>query len=181
MSQLLKQAKILLVCTQTSLRTSLRKALCDMGADNKLIEIASDMQQVKSRLSKDPINILITDSDIGDKEKGLDLIELFEKNNPVSKNRIFILMTGQSTPFLMADFVLKGGDCILNKPFTNDTFIKTIKALINEKENRPIEDTLVLDIQDVLKAKDLAKAISILRDFKDQSCSQALYSQAIVS
>jgi DNA-binding response OmpR family regulator len=180
MSKISYKGIILLVSSHTSHRSGLRKTLCDLGADNKNIEVAASFDQAKERLSQEPVNIIITDDDIGDKETGFDLLHWHEKNNPVSKSRIFVLMSSQATPFLMADFAIKGGDSIINKPFKNETFINTVAALISDKQNISHEVELVQDIQDAVKWNDVSKALELLGRFKNSSSSEAYLAKGIV-
>ncbi len=180
MSNLLKNGHILLVSSQTSHRSGLRKTLCDLGADNKNIEVAADFNQAKERLSHGTINLIISDDEIGEKESGIDLIELHEKNNPVSRTRIFILMTSQASPFLMADFTLRGGDTLISKPFKNDTFIKSLQASLLEKDNVSVEEGTLWDIQDAIRGENIDKALELITTFKNATSVEANLSRAII-
>lgn len=180
MSKLIQSFHILLVSPHTSHRAGLRKTLCDMGAENRFVEVAGDFARAKERLTKTPVNMLITDDELSETESGLELLDLHLKNNPNSRNRIFILMTSQTTPFLMADFALKGGDCIINKPFRNETLISSVSNILKEKENIRVEDGLILDVQDAIRVNDHDRAREVLETFKNPTCLEANYAKAIV-
>lgn len=177
MSYSLKDSVILLVSPQPSHRSSLRKSLCDLGASNKLIEVSPDFNQAKARLTQGAVDIVITDDEFNETQSGMDLIELHEKNNPISRKRLFILMTSQTSPFFMAEFVLRGGDNIINKPFRNEIFINTIKGLVLDRDKMPEEEGLVFDVLDSLKQNDLEKAAQYIANFKNDTCVQAQYSK----
>lgn len=181
MSKPFKQGTVLLVTSQVSQRSGIRKTLSDMGMDNKLIEIAGDYEQAKTRLSKSPINLLITDDEIGADKKGMDLLELQRQNNPVSKERIFVLMVNESSPFLMADFSLNGGDIMISKPFTNEAFISTLTQAITTKEKLSPNECLALDIHDAVRSLNLEKANDLMTSFKDPNSLHAIYSRALIN
>jgi hypothetical protein len=138
------------------------------------------LSRLKNVCLKKTVNILITEDDIGKDQTGLDLIALFEANNPKSRSRVFVLMTGQTTPFLMADFTYRGGDCIINNPFKNDALIKTLTNILHEKDNLSFEDGLVCDIQDAINTNNIPQALEIYASFKNLSSQQSNYSKAII-
>jgi DNA-binding NarL/FixJ family response regulator len=176
----LKKLSILLVSSKTTHRAGLRKMLCDMGADNHFIEIAADYTQASERLSKSPMNILISDDDVSEKYSALDLIPLHAANNENSRDRLFILMSGDQDPFLVSQFILKGGDLIIEKPFTNDVFAKALRKILKLKQSLSADEGLALDIQDALKAKDFKKAKESFSFFEDQHSQAALFSKALI-
>lgn len=180
MTKFLTQGQVLIVCPQISLRSSLRKNLCDLGVNNTNITVAADFNQAAERLKGKPVNLLIADSEINENKNGIELFPLFVKNNPVSQNRVFVLIASCSTPFLMADFSLKGGDGIIHRPFTNDSFNKAIKSFVDEKEKMLPEDVLTYEIQDALDLKEMAKAQELVKHFKDPHCSQAYFCQGLI-
>lgn len=181
MSKPFKKGTALLVTSQVSQRSGLRKTLFDMGVENKLIDVAADYEQAKLRLSSSPVNLLVTDDEIGKDKKGMDLIDLHRQNNPNSAERIFVLMVNESSPFLMADFSLKCGDILINKPFTNVTFTNTLSQAITTKEKLSPEECLALEIQDALRGPELDKAQNLMKKFKNPESVHALYSKAIIN
>ena len=81
MNEFLKDAFVLIVSSKPSHRTGVRKILVDLGASNHHIESTPDFAQAKERLTKEPVNILISDDDIGSQGTAIDLIKLFTQNN----------------------------------------------------------------------------------------------------
>src|SRR5690606_19708371 len=118
--------------------------------ENSQIEIAADFNQAREKLKSQQFHILITDDEIGPKEKGIELLPLHEKNMPSSRLRTFVMLTSHSTPFVIADFILKGGDVIIGRPFTKDAFIKAIDKALKAKDNIGHDEGLLLDVQDAL-------------------------------
>lgn len=180
MIKLIEKFNILLVSPHTSHRSGLRKTLCDLGADNGRIEVAADYDRARERLEKGPIHLLITDDELSDQERGISLLDLQMASNPDSRSRIFILMSSHSTPFLMADFVLKGGDCIISKPFKNETLIKTISTVLKEREAIRPEEGLVMDVQDALQLNDPDKALGFLSAFVNVASPEVSFARAII-
>lgn len=175
-SEYLKKTTILLVSSQTSLRSGLRKLLCDLGADNRAVEIASDFDQALTRLkSRDPVNFIITDDEIGGNHTGLELIPLHENNNPISRKRIFIMLSGEINPFILSNFTVKGGDLLLKKPYTNQAFTASIQELIAKKENFSPDERNAQDVLDALKIRDLNMAMDSYNRFADKNTHPALY------
>lgn len=179
MSSLL-EGKILLISSQPSQRSGLRKTLSDIGADNKLIDMANTFQQAKEKLAQEVINIVITDDDIEGHTKGFEILDMHIRNNKSYKDRLFILMVNEATPFLLSEFILKGGDTVVNKPFKNDTFIKTIKEAIQTKENLSSDEALSFEIQDAINTNDRERAQDLVDKFSDSSSVPALLARATV-
>lgn len=180
MSKPIEKFQILLVSPHTSHRSGLRKTLCDLGADNRLIEVAGDFARAKERLVKGHVHLLIADDELSEHERGMDLLDIQIANNQDSKNRIFILMSSLATPFLMADFALKGGDCIISKPFKNDTLIKTISNILKERETMKPEEALVMNVRDALQVNDTEKAQALISSFKNAASPEASFARAIL-
>lgn len=181
MKDSLKTKKILLVSSQTSHRSGIRKSLCDVGADNALIEVAADFSQAQEKLAVQSFHILITEDEIGPHNQGIDLLALHEKNMPSTRDRIFLLMTSNPSPFVIADFTLKGGDILLNKPFTRDTFIKAIEKTLKEKSNVTLEEGLLFNIQDALRENNITLAKQKLEEFPNPEDSLACQARALIA
>ena len=180
MKSLLKNKSVLLVSPHTSYRAGLRKTLADLGADNSLIEMAPNLEAAKDRLTRAPINILITDGEI-DEKSGLELLGPHIENNPLVKDRLFVLAADEHSPFLEAEFQLKGGDLILKKPFNNETFISNIQRLLADKTKIHDDIVSLSGIEQALESHHIDKAIDILKSFRDSSSFEALYAQGKIS
>jgi tetratricopeptide (TPR) repeat protein len=182
MANFLQESKILLISSHTSHRSGLRKTLVDMGVNNKSIQVASDFQQAKDILEKGRINILVSDEDIGKGHFATDLLELHRKNNPVSDERFFLLMMdSEVTPFILADFILKGGDMSLSKPFKNASFIEILQKLIEKKSNLTPDDKGMHNIEDLIAVGDCAQAQEALKKIKNQESVQYFYANGLIA
>lgn len=180
MSDLLKKWKFLIVSAQISQRSGLRKLLLDNGADYNSIDVAANMNQVEERLAKGVVNMIISDDEIASEPVADRILDLHIKNNPVSRDRFFILMVNNPTPFLMADFSLKGGDVILNKPFKNETFISTLNKELSEREKASPDEQIFSKIQDAIALKELDEAFQKSLSFQNEQSFFALFSKALV-
>lgn len=180
MSNFLKQSTFLLVSSKPTMRSSLRKLLCDLGADNHSIEVASDFALATARLAKTPVNVIISDEDIGEKFSALDLIALHTANNHDSSSRLFILIAGDYSSFLKSDFIIKGGDLIISKPFTNATFTEAFLELIKAKNQMSPEQKTLSSLQDAVRLQDKNLALDYLGKFRDQSSQPALFCKGLI-
>lgn len=180
MNGLLKKWNYLIVSSQISQRSGLRKLLLDNGADYNSIEVAANMAQVEERLAKGVVNMIISDDEIASEPVADRILDLHIKNNPVSRDRFFLLMVNNPTPFLMADFSLKGGDVILNKPFKNETFISTLNKELSEREKAPPDALNFSRIQDAIALRELDEALQKSLIFQNEQSFFALFSKALV-
>ncbi len=180
MTSFLKGSSFLLVSSRPTHRSSLRKVLCDLGAENQFIDAASDFVQAKERLSKSGVNVVITDEDIGEKFSSIDLLPLHEKNTPRSNDRLFILMAADVSVFFKSEFTLRGGDLIISKPFTNATFTEAFLEIVKIKNAMAPDQKASLDIQDALKANKKDEALRILSSMKNPNSQSALFCKGLV-
>ena len=181
MSKFLKTAKILLVGYKPSNRSGLRKMLCDMGGDNRLIEVTADLEQTKERFSADPVNIVFIDDDFENQEVMYEVMKLHQVNNPISTQRLFILTAGVVSGPFRNEFSSKGGDLIIDKPFTIGSFSGAFNILLDGKVSLSPDEKSILNVEDALKKNDRLKAVEFLKAIKNQKSHPALYSQGIIS
>lgn len=180
MNELLKKWNFLIVSAQISQRSGLRKLLLDNGVGYNSIDVAANMAQVEERLAKGVVNMIITDDEIASEPVADRILNLHIKNNPVSRDRFFLLMVNNPTPFLMADFALKGGDVILNKPFKNETFISTLSKELSDREKAPPDELIFYKIQDAIAMKQLDEALQKSLSFQNEQSFFALFSKALI-
>jgi len=182
MSNFLQKSKILLISSHNSHRSGLRKTLIDLGVNNKNVEVASDYLQAKDILLKEPIQILISDEEIGKGHQASDLLELHRKNNPLREERFFIvLMDNEITPFTLADFTIRGGDMALSKPFKNDNFIKILVSMIEAKGKLSNDDKIMLTIEDLVAGGETIQATALLIKIKNKNSVQYFYSHGLIA
>lgn len=181
MKELFKKWNFLIVSSQITQRSGLRKLLIDMGVPYQSIEVAGNIKQVEERFAKGVVNMIITDDEIESTPVADKILDMHFKNNPSNRDRFFLLMINNPTPFLMADFSLKGGDAIINKPFKNDTMVATLTKHLNEREKATADEMLYYKVADALISKNLDEANQILETFKDKKSFFGLFSQAMVN
>ncbi|WP_408096617.1 hypothetical protein ACJVC5_16390 [Peredibacter sp. HCB2-198] len=180
MSDLFKKWNFLIVSAQISQRSGLRKLLLDIGVGYNSIDVAANISQVEERLAKGVVNMIITDDEIANESVADRILNLHIKNNPVSRERFFLLMVNNPTPFLMADFSLKGGNVILNKPFRNETLISTLHKELSEREKASPDEIIFSKIQDAIAMKQLDEAFQKALTFQNEQSFFALFSKALV-
>lgn len=181
MNKYLNSATILLVSSKTTHRSGLRKILCDLGADNHRIEIASDYAQAETRLAKkDVVNILISDDDIGEGGTAINLIHKHEVNNRQSRTRLFVLMSASSSDEFKSEFILRGGDVIVDKPFTNAAFTSAFQLAVEVKNGLGHDEGVAMDVSDALKSKNRDGAQQMLASFKNQNSWPAWHSHGLI-
>jgi CheY-like chemotaxis protein len=181
MNEFLKDAFVLIVSSKPSHRTGVRKILVDLGASNHHIESAPDFAQAKERLTKEPVNILICDDDIGSQGTAIDLIKLFTQNNPRAHSRLMILMPGSDTDQLRENFIKEGGDLIIDKPYTSATFITPFKKIIEDKYAYTFDEKMALDVEDALNKNNRDMALEYYKTIKNPNSPSASYSIGMIS
>jgi DNA-binding NarL/FixJ family response regulator len=182
MSDFLKSASILLISSKPAHRSGIRKLLFDNGADNQKIEVASDFNQAKERLSKGIVHIVVTDDDIGSEGTAIDLIKLLHENNSSNHSRLIVLMAGGGVGEDFRNLFLKsGGDLVIIKPYTSATFITPFNDIIQKKCNLSHDEKMALDVEDALNKNNKTKAMEFIKSMKNPNSSLAQYSLGIVS
>ena len=162
MSKFLKTATCLLVSSKPSARSGLRKMLCDLGANNQLIEVASDFNQASSRLKADPVNMVFMEDDFESQSSIFDLINVHKNHKQNSPDHLFILMAGQINPTYQAEFTSKGGDLIIPKPYTIGSFTTHFNELLERRDQRIKKEKALA----VLKQKQHDKARKVFGPIK---------------
>jgi len=180
MNKSYEKLKILILSPQINARSGIRKNLLDLGFNIKLIEVATEYPQAKTMLEQVGFNIVIADDDLG-KYSALDLIELQRKTCKKPHERIFIyLHSGEASPFVTADFLLKGGDLILPKPYKQDVLIKAVSQLVEEKEKIKGDANNAILIEDALLSSNIDLAKELFSKFQDSDSYYFYYSKGLI-
>jgi DNA-binding NarL/FixJ family response regulator len=181
MSEFLKSATILLVSSKPAHRSGVRKLLFDSGADNQRIEVASDFNQAKDRLSKEVVHIVITDDDIGEGGSAIDLIQLHNSNNTAHHSRLMVMMAGAVTEEFRQSFLKAGGDLVINKPYTSATFCTPFNDIILKKCSLSHDEKMALDVEAALNKNNKDQAIHFIKSMKNPKSPIAQYSLGMIS
>lgn len=134
MSDLLSKSACLLVSSKTSARAGLRKLLCNSGISNQLIDVAADFGQSSTLVSSKAPNFIFFDFEGEEWPFVLDLLKLFRSSFPERVGRYFVLIVGQLDEARRAEFEKAGGDLIMIKPYTIDTFTNQFHGLVTNWE-----------------------------------------------
>jgi hypothetical protein len=162
MSKFLKTATCLLVSSKPSARSGLRKMLCDLGANNQLVEVASDFNQASARLKADPVNLVFMEDDFESQSSIFDLIKVHKNHRQSSPDHLFVLMAGQINPSYQAEFTSNGGDLIIPKPYTIGSFTSHFNELLERRDQKIKKEKAVA----VLKQKQRDKAMKVFGPIK---------------
>jgi CheY-like chemotaxis protein len=176
----LSSASILLIGSKPSHRSGLRKILVDMGADNHHIEVASDFSQASARLAAGPVEIVFTDEDLDTMAQTFELLKLHQKNNPDSFNRIFILTATDMSSIHRTDFLMKGGDLVISKPYTIGSFTTSFNDLLKGRAALTKDDKTALAVEDALKLNNRDKAVEFVKLIKKTDSKPAYDSQGLI-
>ena len=181
MNKYLKTSSILLVGFKPSHRSGLRKMLVDIGADNRLIEASPDFEQACTRLSGDSVNIIISDDEFEDRGQIFELIKMHRKNTPVSAQRLFILTASASHDFFSSEFLMKGGDLIVPKPYTIGSFTEAFNEVVAARAALSRDEKTALSVEDSLRINDRQAAGEFLKAIKNLQSRPGFYSQGMIS
>ena len=152
----------------------------DMGADNHHIEVASDFAQASARLAGEAVQIVFTDEDLESMAETFDLLKLHQKNNPESFNRLFILTATDMSSSHRTDFMMKGGDLIISKPYTIGSFTSSLNELLQGRAALTKDDKAALAVEDALRVNNRDKAVEFVKTIKKPDSKPAFDSQGLI-
>jgi tetratricopeptide (TPR) repeat protein len=155
--------------------------LIDLGADNSHIEVAPNFDQAADRIARGPLNILITDDDIGEDEAVDRLLKLHQTANPSAKNRLFVLMCSELTSEQRSNYMFRGVDLIIPKPFTNSTFTEAFLGVVQMKDKLTEDEGLALDVYDALKENNRPRANELYLKISNPDAHPGLYSKGLIT
>jgi hypothetical protein len=179
MSKLHEKGKILIVSTQINIRSGIRKNLLDMGFNTKLMEVASEFPQAKAMIEQVGFNVIIVDDDFG-KYSAFDLIEVQRLGVKKPDQRIFIaLHSGEPSPYTTSDFLIRGGDLLIAKPFKPDFMMKQLEKLVEVKSKMTLPEVSSLMIDDLIYFGRLTEAEELFDQFTDPGI-YAVYSKGAI-
>jgi CheY-like chemotaxis protein len=111
------EKKILVADPNQSIRSGLSKVLSEMGVRSGQIFLASNFHEAKEQLDTKTPDIVICDYHL-DARYGLELAPLHRAIRPNIDERLFLLVTGNSSESAVAEAAEEDVDAFILKPFT---------------------------------------------------------------
>jgi len=129
----IKSKRILIADSGATSRAGLSQVLINLGAKSNLIKVASSLPDALTEMESHKPEIVICDYDLGGR-CGLDLLQSQRKQHPEMANRLFVLVTGNTSQTAVARAAEEDVDCYVLKPFTpsilRQTLLRTALAKI---------------------------------------------------
>ncbi|MGZ3709582.1 MAG: response regulator, partial [Bdellovibrionota bacterium] len=119
-SKFLAVNSVVIADSSSTSRSYLANLLVKMGAKTSSIGLASSFEDALEEIARVKPKIIICDYDL-EKRCGLDLLQEQRKQNPDAKDRLFILVTGNSSQTAVARAAEEDVDTYIIKPFTAET------------------------------------------------------------
>lgn len=109
--------KIVIADSSSASRAGLARAIIGLGAKTPNVVMTTSYEGAQAEIEKHKPQIIITDYDLG-KRCGLDLLQEQRKQNPDTKNNIFVLVTGNTSQSAVAQAAEEDVDTFVLKPYT---------------------------------------------------------------
>ncbi|MCB1764781.1 MAG: response regulator [Candidatus Competibacteraceae bacterium] len=120
--------KILIVDDSNAMRMIVRRTLREAGFGHLEVQQAGDGNEALESIHKDPPDLILSDWNMPNKS-GLDLLHTL---NEEGYKITFGFITTEGTAEMRAKAAQAGAKFIINKPFTVETFSKTLGAFIKD-------------------------------------------------
>ncbi len=127
----LKGKKILIVDDFAEMRTTLRDMLASYGAND--ISMASNGEDAVDTICHHDFDIILCDYNLGDGKDGQQVLEEVKIRGELPYSTVFIMVTAESTSFMVMGALEHQPDDYLSKPFTKSVVQSRIKKLLDKK------------------------------------------------
>ncbi len=144
-------------------RTYVARMLIQLGANVANVLTTPNFDEAERAIEERKAHIVICDYKLGNK-CGLDLIQRQKKADPKSKERIFILLTGDSSQTAVARAAEEDCDSYILKPFTSDVLRLAIMKAILMKVSPPAYWKKIESGREAIAQGNLDEAERIFRD-----------------
>ncbi len=156
----LKDKKVLIVDPSPAIRSSVARAITDLGARSHHISLALDYKTALSEIKKQAPSVVISDYKIDDKN-GLNVFQQAKKisqSQPESKDILFGLITASSSESSIAQAVEEDVDFYILKPFTTLLLKNRLMDVFSSKSAPNPYQLLMSQGKSFLAARDLNEA-----------------------
>lgn len=127
----LEGKKILIIDDFAEMRTTLRGMLVSYGADD--ITMASNGEDAVDIICRRNFDIILCDYNLGDGKDGQQVLEEVKVRGKLPYSAVFIMVTAESSTFMVMGALEYQPDNYLSKPFTRSVLQSRIKKLLNKK------------------------------------------------
>ena len=117
--------KILIADVSASSRAGLAKTMINLGAKATLITLAQSYAEAEQEMARIKPHVVLCDYNLGPR-CGLDLLQEQRKQNPDSKNSLFVLVTGNTSQSAVAQAAEEDIDMFILKPYTIEVLRNSI-------------------------------------------------------
>lgn len=128
----LETKDILIVDPSGPCRSSVKKCLTTLGAKVNKIEGVESFSDAKAFMENKKPSIVFTDYKLG-AESGMGLCELLQEYYPSTKDRFFVLSTGDSTEAVIAEAAEEEVDCFVLKPYSVNSLLDAVSISLLKK------------------------------------------------
>ena len=98
----------------------------ELSSEDRCVTTASNAMQALDLLRQEPFDLVITDVRMPGKFDGIDLIQVYRRENPAQKA---IFMTGYAVEEKIEHALEAGHAVCLRKPFLNEALLKAVQTL----------------------------------------------------
>jgi CheY-like chemotaxis protein len=169
----LSTRKILIADPSAGSRAGLAKTMCDLGAKVSNITMVTTYEQAEQNIQASKPHVIICDYDLG-KRCGLDLLQSQRKQNPGSKDSLFILVTGNTSQSAVAQAAEEDVDTFILKPYTLDVLKRSILKAAVAKINPSLYMKKIDDGKALLEQGKLDEAIAAFEAAKPHNPKPSL-------
>lgn len=155
--------KILIVDETSTARAYIAKTMITLGAKMSDITLCSSLETAHTALETLKPKIVICDFNLG-KFSGLELLQRQRRQFPESKDRLFVLVTGNSSQSAVAQAAEEDVDTYLLKPVTADILTQSIVRAALFKSAPPPYNQAINEARSLIEAGKLNEADTKLRE-----------------
>jgi len=127
----LKGKKILIIDDFAEMRSSMRKMLVSFDANQ--ITMASNGEKAIDLIAHNKFDIILCDYNLGDGKDGQQILEEAKLRNILPYSTVFIMVTAESTSFMVMGAIEHQPDDYLSKPFNRNVLKSRLEKLLNKK------------------------------------------------
>lgn len=162
MKEFIEKSNVLLVGLKNTSKNSVRKYFTDSGLKSHNIEVKNTIEEASTLLQQKDYNVIFIDDETEDIKKIDQFVYIIKEKYPDKNNRLAGILNTTENKIIADGFLAVGGDLSIQKPYTMETFHKSLEQyflnLGNEQKSKK---------QQELKNKEIKnKAKKVYSDFK---------------
>lgn len=127
----LKGKNILIIDDFAEMRSTIRGMLIPYGADK--ISMAGNGEEAVELICRNTFDVILCDYNLGDGKDGQQLLEEVKLRGKLPFSTVFIMVTAESSSFMVMGALEHQPDDYLSKPFTHSVLQNRIKKILDKK------------------------------------------------